>query len=236
MRHLAGVTKWLFILTLPPLVMTATIAAEFNSIQLYRDGFEKYRISQVTGLADGELDKAARGLIDYFNADKEYIQLTVIKDGAPFTLFNEREVGHLKDVKALIQLDYRVLIGTAIYVGLYAGFAIARRRRRDLFQGLFIGGSIILAMLVALGIGTLSGGFDELFLRFHFLAFTNDLWLLDPSRDYLIMLFPEGFWFDTAMLFGQVTAGAGGALLASGLVGLKRLRTGRLMEPPAEAG
>lgn len=230
MRHIATITKWIFICTLPPLVMTATIAAEFNSLKLYRDGFEKYNISQVTGLTDSELDKAARGLISYFNSDEEYIDVTVIKDDAPFTLFNEREVGHLKDVKALIHLDYRVLIGTAIYVGLYLGFAIRRRRYRDLFQGMFIGGSIILALLVALGVGALTGGFDAMFLRFHFLAFTNDLWLLDPSRDYLIMLFPEGFWFDTAMLFGKVAAGCGAALLTSGLVGFRRLRA----TPPAE--
>ena len=112
----------------------------------------------------------------------------------------------------------------AIYVGLYAGFIIRRRRYRDLFQGIFIGGSIILALIVALGVGALTGGFDDMFFRFHFLAFTNDLWLLDPSRDYLIMLFPEGFWFDTAMLFGKVATACGVALLTGGLVGLKRLR------------
>ncbi len=37
--------------------------------------------------------------------------------------------------------------------------------------------------------------FDALWTRFHQIAFRNDLWLLDPSTDYLIMLFPEPFWF-----------------------------------------
>ena len=61
MSHIATVTKWIFICTLPPLVMTAAIATEFNSPKLYRDGFEKYNISQVTGLAGSELDKARPG-------------------------------------------------------------------------------------------------------------------------------------------------------------------------------
>ena len=30
--------------------------------------------------------------------------------------------------------------------------------------------------------------FDALWTRFHQIAFRNDLWLLDPTRDYLIML------------------------------------------------
>jgi integral membrane protein (TIGR01906 family) len=36
--------------------------------------------------------------------------------------------------------------------------------------------------------------FDALWTRFHQIAFRNDLWLLDPRTDYLIMLFPEPFW------------------------------------------
>jgi len=36
--------------------------------------------------------------------------------------------------------------------------------------------------------------------------------MLDPSRDYLIMLFPEGFWYDAVILFGLITAGVAGTL------------------------
>jgi uncharacterized membrane protein len=28
---------------------------------------------------------------------------------------------------------------------------------------------------------------------------TNDLWQLDPRRDYLVIIFPQGFWFDATM-------------------------------------
>ncbi len=42
-------------------------------------------------------------------------------------------------------------------------------------------------------------------MQFHLLSFANDLWQLDPARDYLIMLFPQGFWFDATMLVALVT-------------------------------
>jgi hypothetical protein len=38
------------------------------------------------------------------------------------------------------------------------------------------------------------------------------------------MLFPEGFWFDAAMLFGQIITGVAGTLLAVALVYLRRSR------------
>jgi integral membrane protein (TIGR01906 family) len=42
--------------------------------------------------------------------------------------------------------------------------------------------------------------FNSIFYFFHILSFSNDLWLLDPATDYLIMMFPEGFFFDSAIL------------------------------------
>ncbi len=210
MRALGIVGKVLFMVCLSILLVTATIAFEFNSLWLYKNGFQKYNVSQTTSLAEAELDKAATGLISYFNSDEEYISLTVIRDGRPFELFNQREVAHLKDVKGLIRLNYRLLLGTAIYVGAYAGISLLWRRKRywrRLAWGVVGGSSIALGMMLALGIGATVLDFGQLFTQFHLFAFTNELWMLDPTRDYLIMLFPEGFWYDAAMLFAKITIG-----------------------------
>jgi len=69
--------------------------------------------------------------------------------------------------------------------------------------------------MLALGLGTMAG-FDRLFLQFHVISFSNELWVLDPARDYLIMLFPQGFWYD-ATLFCTLGTAAGAILL--GLAG-----------------
>ncbi len=236
MKKPALIAKWLFILTLPALLITATIRLEFSSLWLYTNGFEKYDVSQVTGLDETELEKAARGIVNYyFNSDEEYISLKVLKDGEPFELFNQREVAHMKDVKALLQLNSRLLMGTAIYIGIYAGICLFWRKRkywRNLARGTLIGSSITLGMIVALGIGAVAGDFNQLFLQFHFLAFTNDLWMLDPTTDYLIMLFPEGFWFDAALLFGQITTGVAGTLLGMSLVYLRRTGRAKPLKDP----
>lgn len=208
MRARGIVANVLFMVCLPMLLVTATIAFEFNSLWLYKNGFEKYNVSQTTGLSEVELEKAARGLINYFNSDEEYISLTVIKDGKPFELFNQREVAHLKDVKGLVRLDYRLLLGAAIYVGAYAGICLFwRRRRRRLAWGVVGGSSIALGMMLALGIGSTVQGFGQLYTQFHFLAFTNEFWMLDPTKDYLIMLVPDGFQYDMAMLFAKIVIG-----------------------------
>ena len=66
------------------------------------------------------------------------------------------------------------------------------------------GGLVTLGLVVFLVLWSVVG-FEQLFLLFHELSFTNQFWILDPSRDYLIMLFPGGFFYDVALFsFGAV--------------------------------
>jgi len=217
LKILGIAAKWLFILCLPLLLLTASLGWAINSLWLYKYGFEKYNVGQTTSLADSELEKAATGLISYFNSNEEYISLTVIKDGKSFELFNRQEISHLKDVKGLIWLDYRLLIGTLLYVLAYAGITLFWRKDwRRLAWGVIGGSGLTLALMLALGLGALFN-FDRLFLQFHFISFTNELWRLDPTKDYLIMLFPQGFWYDATLLCVLATVGM--AVIAGGVAG-----------------
>ena len=231
MKILGIGANWLFILCLPILLLTASIGWAVNSLWLYEYGFEKYDVSHTTSLTQPELEKAARGLISYFNSGEEYINLTVMKDDKPFVLFNQREVVHLRDVKGLIWLDYWVLLGTLAYALGYGGVSLFWRRKRywrQLTGGVIRGGSLTLALMLALGLGTLLG-FDQLFLQFHLLSFANDFWQLDPTRDHLIMLFPQGFWYDATLFCALATTV--GAIVLGGAAGGYLLFTRRRVTP-----
>jgi integral membrane protein (TIGR01906 family) len=219
MKILGIIAKWVFMLCLPLLLFTASLGWAVNSLWLYKYGFEKYDISQATGLADSELEKAAAGLISYFNSDEEYISLTMVKDGEPFELFNQREAIHLKDVKGLIWLDYWVLLGTLVYVLAYAGVCLFWRKPsywRRLVRATVGGSSITLGLMLALGLGSLFG-FSSLFWQFHVISFSNEFWLLDPTKDYLKMLFPDGYFYDVVLFC--VLGIAGVAIILGGVAG-----------------
>ncbi len=216
-RTLSFVTRWLLIFSLPLLLLSASIAIAVNSHWLYEYGFNKYHVSQTTGLAPDELDKAARGLIHYFNSNEAIIILTVLKDGKPFDLFNERESIHLRDVRELFHRDYWILLGTLLYALVYASVTLFWRKDwRQLARGVVGGGGLTLALILLLGLGIMLN-FDQLFLQFHLISFSNEFWQLDPTRDYLIMLFPGGFWYDAAM-FCTLTA-LGLVLISGGVAG-----------------
>jgi integral membrane protein (TIGR01906 family) len=86
-----------------------------------------------------------------------------------------------------------------------------------------MGGAFTLGLGALVGLGSLAGGFDRLFLLFHEISFTNDFWQLNPSRDALIAMFPQGFFFDaTILIVGAIIVQAG--LLVVVPIALNRLR------------
>ena len=203
------IVKWLFVPIIPLLIISGVIAFAFNFQPLYEYGFHRYDVGKTTGLADSELSKAASGLIAYFNSNDEFINITVQKNGEPFQLFNEREILHLRDVKGLIKLDYGVFVVSLLCTTLLTGVMLYKKRPRFLAAPAFWGGTTTLAAL-AVTVAVALSNFDAFFTRFHQLSFANDFWLLDPTKDYLIMLFPGGFWQDAsifiAALIGIVAA------------------------------
>jgi integral membrane protein (TIGR01906 family) len=223
-KLIQNIIYWLFVCCLPVLLITSTICLEVNELSLYEYGFDKYEISQDTGIDKIQLRRVAQHLIDYFNRRVDTVQIKVIKGGEEFNLFNERELIHLGDVRDLIQFDYwvqrvafllMVVFSLALFFGLRVGWRI-------LVRGLFWGSFITMGLVVALALWALFG-FERLFLLFHLVSFTNEYWILDPARDYLIRLFPGGFFYDAALFgFGAIMLEA---LLIGGIAfGVLRLR------------
>ena len=213
----ARVLAVLFILALPPFLLTSNLRLAFNGLWLYSYGFDRYEISRVTGIPDPELRRVASELIDYWDSDAEFIETTV----SGRRLYNPREVIHLRDVKGLVQGVFRLQETAALYLVAYviAGAVLARRSFwKPLARRVLRGGVLTLGMLVLTGIA-LAVAFRPLFYLFHVISFDNDFWQLDPRTDYLVALFPEGFWFIATMLAVGLTVAEAGALALGGWLG-----------------
>lgn len=198
------------------MLVTSNLRWAANEVRLYYYSFDKYDAEVATGISRSQLDRAADRLVRYFNNDEETIRILVQEDDRRVPLFNERETSHLTDVKNLFRTVFRVQEASLAFalvfvvaVFIWATEAPLRLLARILLQiSLFT-----LGLLAFFGVLALVG-FDELFLRFHLVAFTNDLWKLNSATDHLIQMFPRDFWFDATMLVAGLTA-AEAVLLAS---------------------
>jgi integral membrane protein (TIGR01906 family) len=217
LRLARNIARVLFGGCIPLLLLSGSIAWAFNSWSLYEYGFQKYKISQVTGIPPDQLGKAAEDLIHYFNSSGEFADIQLVKDGKQFALFTPEEQIHFRDVKQLVRLDYTFLGSTSVYALIFVLFSLLWKRRhywRYLAVGLVAGSALTLAIMLVIGIGMMVD-FEGLFLAFHMIAFTNQFW---SAPGYMLMLFPEGFWSDVAgilavlTVFSAVVLGAVGAL------------------------
>lgn len=224
----------LFVIAVPLLLIAVSVRIVAREISFYEYEFGKYTISARTNLPPAELTKTARAFIEYFDSDDEWLAVTVTdRTGRSFALFNERELLHMRDVKGLFQLVWWIMIGAGLWI---AAYLTARYLRfgppavADLRRLLVWGGVVTLALVAFLG-GLATLDFEAVFIQFHLLSFSNDLWLLDPRRDYLIRLFPGEFFYEATLAIAGLTVA--GALALIGLAGflapwLERLDRERL--------
>lgn len=185
-------------LALALLVLPIALAVRYaaTSESWWERGFERYDAVSRTGLTPAEVDRVAAETRDYLANDDDLLNVSV--DGAPF--YSEREVLHMVDVKRLMARVYDA--GWAA-LGFIIAFAIitfwrSKQALRRLARSILSACGIVALVFVVLAIIALSG-FDAAFRSFHQIFFTNDLWQL-TSRDSLIQLFPQRFFFDTTVL------------------------------------
>ena len=193
----------LFVVMVPVFLIAFNVRWVINFPPLYSYGFDRYEIVRYTGIERGELISAGKQIRDYFNNDAELLEIRVVVGGVRvMNLYNEREVLHMRDVKGLVKGVYRVseISGALLGLVVAGGFWVWRREFWPKLGRLMRwGGGVTLGLVAIVGLGALIG-FDRLFLAFHLVSFSNDLWQLDPRRDYLIAMFPQGFFFDATML------------------------------------
>lgn len=158
------------------------------------------------------VDKITNELLTYLRYEKGDQHI-------PTSFFNQKEKQHLLDVKNLLQNESTFCIWvTGLFLALLALLFPAARNGHHPYRKV-----LLCAGIVGLG-GILVGGlfvllnFSIAFTTFHNLLFTNDLWLLNPATDNLIIFFPESFWIAMAW---RLSMGMGlfyGCLLAAGFV------------------
>ncbi len=223
LNRLQWVPAALFVIAVPVFLVTGSLTWAFNNIGLYEAGFEKYRISLASGITTEDLRQVALDLRSYFNSGEEPLSVSTRVFGMERDLFNDKEIHHMADVKRLLWGVYVVFGVSAFCLAGLAAVGLARHRRAFLPRLAFraaTGGGLTIALLVLFGLVVLVG-FDALFLLFHRVSFANDFWRLDPRTDYLVLLFPQGFWIDATIWValrsiagGIILAGMGGGYLA----------------------
>ncbi len=196
-----------FALLLPVFLIAINVAYITNSDWLYTYNWWRNGVPDRTGLPVSELDSAADQIKDYFANDAERLDVRVKTSRGEVSLFDEREILHMIDVKDLMRYvaGFSVWSGVVLLLCATLGLVISHRNffasmSRSLRWCALVWGLVIAAVVVVAIID-----FTWIFTQFHLLSFANDLWQLDPFRHYLLLLFPERFFLEATLFIALLT-------------------------------
>lgn len=164
----------------------------------YAKEYTKYQNAQEIGISESELMVATNVLLDYVQDNREDMIVSAMIHNTQRNVFNQREIDHMVDVKDLYLKAMMFKNGCFVVSMIIFSFIFYTKRKNAL--------SIVLAgyrYACHLFIVTLAGlgfvaflDFDNFWTTFHLIFFSNDLWLLNPNTDILIMMVPGGFFYD----------------------------------------
>ncbi len=171
------------------------IAAEQHifDIKHYRRAYFAHDILQVTGKEYFELESITNDIFIYLRgkAGDEILESN----------FNQREILHMRDVQVLFKYGFILkYIAIILSIGLIIYFVLIGETKlvgKWIYKGLFVN----LIFIGILGV-MIYFDFTKYFTYFHYIFFTNDLWLLDPQTDLLIQMLPEEFFSSMATSIG----------------------------------
>jgi len=143
-----------------------------------------YSLQKKYGVEEERLREADDALAAYLRGDGHALENTC--------LFGERELAHMRDVYVLF-VRLRAVMRALYAVGIAC--VLAGLRGGNPHRAAGIASVIFLTCGGILGIWA-AADFTGLFTLFHRIAFSNDLWLLDPDTELLIRICPEGMFSD----------------------------------------
>jgi integral membrane protein (TIGR01906 family) len=221
----AKIVRWVVVIAIPFLLTLGTLRLIILWDSPSYPAFEYGRIAPDRfGFTDEERLDLAVATLDYLRDSKPAEEAIVLLEelrmpGSDQPLYNEREIGHMLDVKELTDIFGRLIwLAAIVTVGGLLYLLLAAERRLEGYKAIMYGGLLttgaLLTVIILIGLS-----WNLVFTQFHEILFPPDTWTFSYT-DSLLRLFPEKFWFDFGLLWtgavfleGLIVAGVGYLLL-----------------------
>lgn len=156
--------------------------------------FAAYTDYAHTGIEPGEYPAMAQRITAYIGGADVDMNAPLPLWGEERRPFTPEEMIHMEDVRGLFTLAKVLLAGLLGFCVLYLVIVTFKRLpAMPLVRAFRNMGVATFTVAAALGLWA-ALDFNSLFTLFHRLAFTNELWLLDPRTSVMINMMPTAFF------------------------------------------
>lgn len=162
----------------------------------YQQLYDGIRIEEQVNASREDIDKAINMLVDYVSGSRDDLDETVVWNGRKQPVYNEREITHMKDVRNLWQnaLEFTVVMAILFVFSLALLYFLARKNAVFWFCEGYKAAAVGFLVFLILLAGWMLADFTSFWTTFHHIFFSNNLWLLDPATDFMIVICPEAMF------------------------------------------
>ena len=188
--------KFVYGLSIILIIVLSSINYHSFNREFYQNTYQQLNTHETIGVTKDELIDSTEVLLDYLQDNRNDLSIDVVQRGQEKQMFNQLEIDHMVDVKNLYQsaMTLRVI---SIVVFLLLTILYLTEMKSEWFYAMFKGYQYAL-----LGFGIILFGivsyvivdFQGFWILFHKILFTNDLWILNPLTDNLILMVPQEFF------------------------------------------
>lgn len=169
---------------------------------------QKYSVEQNLSMTEEDLQKAVHGMISFVKGKADTPQVTVQIKEQPVDFFNEKEIGHLEDVRLLLGNVYASMWIMLVVCVVGAGYLIYKKQYLQIQKGVkrawlfLLAISLVVGLLAIIDIDLVVTGFHKMFL-------SDSQWILNPALDRSVWMFRSYMYADVLLaLAGIVVATA----------------------------
>lgn len=176
----------------------------FNA-DFFVEKFTENNTAERLNVSETDLYNANFELLAYVQDFTDNMDIEIIVNGESESFFNQKEKDHMVDVKALY-LNSKVVFNLSLLAFVILNVILRFFYPKDKFsiyrQGLYDASIVIGTILAAIVFYALID-FNAFWTSFHKVFFSNDLWLLNPATDRMIVMYQLNFFYD--MVFNIFT-------------------------------
>ena len=173
----------------------------------------KYDTLSQVGIEEDDLAQVTTDMFEYLRNNRDSLaDITATINGVPDTpYFNEKECMHMADCQKLFIAGYAIrrYCIIACVVILLVLILMFRKNISEVLHSLAVGtlaATISFTAIAAILAALIAANFNKYFTLFHLIFFDNDLWLLDPTKERLLMIMPTGYFIDCVKYIGGIFA------------------------------
>lgn len=191
-------------------ILTGAIALPILVRPFYYAQIDPLDMEEASGLSRGEIIEAYNDVLDFCTGVTDEFSAGVLP-------FSESGASHFADCRVLFILDFVVFGASAAVIVLLT--IVGKRHKLYRFGGrsaAFWGAAVLCAVII-IAAALAATDFDRAFEIFHGIFFPGkENWVFDPDLDPVILIMPEEFFRNCAILIASAIAASSAVIMLCG--------------------